>query len=186
MPAGGRRAVDDDERVAAGGPVQRHDHAGRRLVVRVRVDVALDRVEAWPATAPGSDLERPRVRRGAARAWRPRRTSTRTRRARGASCAARSRPNAAASQNERRAAVAEQHLVAVGQREQLGEPVADARARPTARRRAGGSCRGSRGAASASAATASSRTFDGPEPKRPSVGRRSGGSTMSVALTASR
>ena len=34
------------------------------------------------------------------------------------------------------------------------------------------------GAASASAATASCGTFDGPEPKRPSRGRRSAGSSM--------
>src|SRR5690242_16584047 len=37
-------------------------------------------------------------------------------------------------------------------------------------------------AASASAATASSRTFDGPEPKRPSPGRRSFGSSIAAVV----
>src|SRR5437764_8730874 len=38
------------------------------------------------------------------------------------------------------------------------------------------------GAAAASAATASLRIFDGPDPKRPSDGNSSGGSRMSVTL----
>ena len=41
---------------------------------------------------------------------------------------------------QRRAAVADQHLVAIGKREQVGEPGADATRRPTARLRGGGSC----------------------------------------------
>ena len=45
---------------------------------------------------------------------------------------------------ERRAAVADQHLVAVGQREQLGDARRGSGARRRARRPCGGSCRGSR------------------------------------------
>ena len=77
-----------------------------------------------------------------------------------------------------RAAVAEQDLLAVGQREQLGEPVAHAR-RPSCTgawrwRRAEESCR-----AAASAATASGRTLEGPQPNRPSAGSRSAGIVIS-------
>ena len=51
--ARGRRSVDDDERVGAGRAVHRHDHAGRRLVVRVGVHVALDVIGKLRAR-PGS------------------------------------------------------------------------------------------------------------------------------------
>ena len=73
-----------------------------------------------------------------------------------------------------RAAVAERHLVAVGQPEQLTEPGADAR-RPDRARAPGDARCPSRSARSASAASASGRTFEGPQPKRPSAGLRSAG-----------
>ena len=85
----------------------------------------------------------------------------------------------AASQKRGGAAVAEQHLVAVGQGEQLGQPVAQRAHLELHPRPGGGRCRGSRGPAAASAATASGRTLEGPQPKRPSAGSRSAGILIS-------
>ena len=76
---------------------------------------------------------------------------------------------------ERRgAAVAEHDLVALGQREQLGEPLAH----PADQARTG-ACRCEvpmqRRAGAASAASCSGRTLEGPQPNRPSAGSRSAG-----------
>ena len=160
-----------------GRSVQRHHDAGRRLVVRVRVDVALDRVEAWPA--PRRVRTRaPRGRRGAARpcatAANFDENSPSTR------CELRCSIEAERGRvpEQRRAAVAEQHLVAVGQREQVGEPFADAAARRIARRRAGGWCRGSRGAACGERGDRVVAHLRRAGTEAAVAGRRSGGRTM--------
>ena len=72
------------------------------------------------------------------------------------------------------AAVAEDDLVAVGQREQLGRG-RRGRARPGRAPAPGGARCPSASARSASAASASGRTFEGPQPKRPSAGFSSAG-----------
>ena len=81
------------------------------------------------------------------------------------------------------AAVAEQHLVAVGQREEVGEarhgrgpPPSGRRALAVAGAEVAGAGRGERRRA------LRRRTFDGPEPKRPSAGSSSGGRRMSVGV----
>ena len=82
----------------------------------------------------------------------------------------------AASQNSGGAAVAEQHLVAVGQREQRRP--GPSRRRPTTTDTGAWRWlvpRYEPAHARPGAATASGRTFDGPEPKRPSPGSRSAG-----------
>ena len=100
-------------------------------------------------------------------------------------------PNVATSQNAVDAAVAEHDLPAVGQGEQLVQAGAHRAARPALHRRlAVATCRGSVWPAAASASTASGRTLDGPQPKRPSAGRsdrrgskcaRSGPTTVTVS-----
>ena len=117
-------------------------HAGGRLVVRVRVGVD-GRVGDQLGVGAGLRLDARPGRRGTARravtAANFDENSPNTR------CSARRsmRPKAAASQNDGAAAVAEQHLVAVGQREQVGEPGADATDDRRAPRAGGGWCRGS-------------------------------------------
>ena len=76
---------------------------------------------------------------------------------------------------ERGAAVADQHLVAVGEREQLGEPAIGCDRRHCARRPCGGWCRGSRARRRRARRPPRCGTFDGPEPKRPSRGAELGG-----------
>ena len=113
-------------------------------------------------------------RRGAARRGRRRRTSTRTRRSTRCSAAALDEPERGRVPERGGAAVAEQDLVAVGEREEVGEAVADTahdRAHAVA---AVAGARGSRRRRPPSAATASVRTFDGPDPKRPSAGEQLG------------
>ena len=139
-------------RAAAVGPAHRRSSrrstsrcAGARTRRRRRRRRARGACPAPTRSRPG--------RRGAARPRRRPRTSTRTRRTPGARLRRSTSPNAARVPERGRAAVAEQHLVAVGEREEL------ARARRgrgrTTRAHAvagGGSCRGTPGAASASAA----------------------------------
>ena len=80
------------------------------------------------------------------------------------------------------AAVAEHHLVAVGQREQLGG--GPSRTRPTVSRT--GACRWevpiSEVPVAASASRAPAGIFEGPAPNRPSAGLMSSGSTMWVTV----
>ena len=79
----------------------------------------------------------------------------------------------------RRPAVAEDDLVAVGHREQLAQPVAHPADQVLDRRLP---VRGAeqRRPRSASACSCSGRTFDGPQPKRPSAGLRSAGIVSSA------
>ena len=75
----------------------------------------------------------------------------------------------------RRAAVAERDLVAVGQREQLAQPVADAARRAPSRASGGARCPSAPRPRRRGARAPRGRTFDGPQPKRPSEGFRSSG-----------
>ena len=122
-PARGGRPVDDDERVARPAGAT-DDHAGRGLVVRIGVDVALDR-DRGTRRSPGSVSHTCGSSRwGAALVtcanfdenspitkWVLRRSTS---------------PNDRRVPEQRRAAVADQHLVSVGEREQLGQTVPDA------------------------------------------------------------
>ena len=122
-PARARRAVDDHERVAAVGPVHRDHHAGGRLVVRVRVHVADDAVGEL-RTQAGCGLAHLRiveVGRGACDCGELRRelADHEVRAALLDEAERRRVPE------QRGAAVADQHLVAVGKREQLREAAPD-------------------------------------------------------------
>ena len=76
-----------------------------------------------------------------------------------------------------RAAVAERDLVAVGQREQLAADPRGSRRPAPSRASAGVRCPSPRRPAADSRASASGRTFEGPQPKRPSAGFSSSGIT---------
>ena len=80
------------------------------------------------------------------------------------------------------AAVAEHHLVAVGEREQLAQAARAAGPPPTSPAPGGGWCRGRWAPPPARAATCSGRTFDGPLPKRPSDGFSPSGMRMSAGV----
>ena len=133
---------------AAGTP------SGRRTSVMTPVDVSLWG-NAYASTVgvgdqlPGACPAPTRARSGASRcgaaAVDARRTSTRTRRSTRCSAAPLDEPERGGVPERGGAAVAEQHLVAVGQREQLARGPRGSR--PTTERtpsRCGGSCRGSR------------------------------------------
>ena len=124
------------------GPLERHGHAGRRLVVGEAVGVDLGVGDRQRVGARVGEEDR-RLARGAARRRPPRRTSTRTRRSAGAGCAL-DEAEGGGVPERRGAAVAEQHLVAVGQGEELGQPVAQGARPRTAPGPGGGRCRGSR------------------------------------------
>ena len=81
----------------------------------------------------------------------------------------------------RRAAVAEDDLVAVGHREKFAQPVADPADEVLDR---GLPVRGAeqRGGAVASACSCSGRTLDGPQPKRPSLGLMLSGIVSASAM----
>ena len=168
QPAGADVASTSDEARRRRRPAQVHHHAGRGLVVGEGVDVDAgvgDRRRVGAGLGAATIVGRVEVGRPAPRR---RRTSTRTRRTRGAGCVGSISPNVATSQNTVDAAVAEHDLPAVGQ----GEQRRAARRGPRRRRRFTGAWRWevpsqSRPAA-ASASTASGRTLDGPQPKRPS------------------
>ena len=167
--AGGRRAVDDDERVGTVRPVHRHGDAGRRLVVRVRVDVALDVVDELRRLARFGlahlRVVEVRARFDVHRGELRRELAEHEVRAAPLDEAERGRVP-----EQRGTADPDQHFVAVGQREQVAYARADAARRPTSRPSRRWLVPRKPGAASASAATASLRTFDGPDPKRPSRG----------------
>ena len=85
------------------------------------------------------------------------------------------RQNVAASQNSVGAAVAEHDLVAVGQREQLAQAVRGPVRPPDLTVGWRWLVPRNDPPVAASAASASGRTFDGPDPKRPSAGQQVGG-----------
>ena len=124
--AGARRRVDDDERVVgAGGPAHRNHHAGRRLVVRPGDDVG--------PRIGGRSGRVARLGRHDDRVGEERRLGRRLRELRGELPVGEVQ-RAVAHEAERgrvpecgRAAVAERHLVAVREREQLAQPFAHAR-----------------------------------------------------------
>ena len=153
---------------------QRHRDAGRGLVVREGVGVDAGLGARLRVGARARSRRRP-GRRGTAppsvAAANFEENSPKTR------CCERSRDQAEHRDVPEggRAAVAEHDLVAVGQREQR-RPSPD-RTRPTTSLTVRWRCEVPRYVApvAASAATASGRTFDGPEPKRPSAGLRSVG-----------
>ena len=114
-----------------------------------------------------------------------RRTSPRTRRTRGARPAARRgrtrrRPRTRCCRRCR-AAPRSRRAARTARRGPHGRA-----RRPSARPPGGGWCRGTPAPASPSAASASTRTFDGPEPKRPSAGSSSGGRRMSAGSVTAR
>ena len=121
--AGRRRGVDDHEAVGAGGSLERHGHAGGRLVVgeAVGVDVGVgdrERVGARVGEEVGRLVE---VRRGRGDLGELGRELPEAE----VLAAAVDEPEGGGVPERRGAAVAEQHLVAVGEREQLGQPVAE-------------------------------------------------------------
>ena len=118
-----RRPVDDHERLAAVGSMDRHHHPGRGLVVRIRVDVAFD-VVGELRTFSGLGLADLR--------WlemRGRSGDRRELRGELADHQVRALPldetEDCGIPEQRRAAVADQHLVVVGEREQLGQTAPD-------------------------------------------------------------
>ena len=156
-----------------GGPAQLHRHAGRRLVVGQGVARRRRRRRRAPGGRPARCARRA-GRRGAARPHRRRRTWTRTRRTRGARCAVRRartwrRPRTPwcrrcrARPPSRRAA-------------RTGRPARRGRRRRAASPAPGGAtCRRRCVPAARTASSCSGRTFDGPQPNRPSAGSRSAG-----------
>ena len=169
MPLAPEVPSTSDERVVAVGAVNRHHHAGRGLVVRVGVHVALDVIGELRTLARRrlAHLRVVEVRRGPG----GRRELRRELADHEVRALALDETEHRGVPEERGPAVADQHLVAVGKREEVGHAPRGS-ARTTERTP---SLRWlvprNPGAASASAATASCGTFDGPEPKRPSRGR---------------
>ena len=140
--ARGRRAVDDDERVAARAGARRRS---RRSTSRCAGTRRRRRRPGRGASgvSPGAVSQTC----GSSRCGAARVTCGELRRELAdheVRAAPLDEPERRRVPEERRAADAEQHLVAVGEREEVGETAADAARRPTARRRGGGSCRGSR------------------------------------------
>ena len=182
--AGGR--VDQDERVAAvGGRSTGDHHAGRRLVVRPADRVgagdrrpAAARRRAPPPGSPG--------RRGRA----PLRGDVGEL---AAELAERQVQRAIADERQRgrvpeggRAAVAERDLVAVGRAEQLRRRRCARGRRARAPASGGARCPAGRAWSPASAASCSGRTFEGPQPKRPSEGLSAAGMCSCVLVVMGR
>ena len=120
--AGGRGGVDEHEAVGAGGPLERHRHAGGGLVVGEAVGVDLgvgdgQRVGARVGEQVGRLAQ---VRGGGDGVGELRRELAEAE----VLAALVDEPEAGRVPEAGGAAVAEQHLVAVGQGEQLGQPVA--------------------------------------------------------------
>ena len=174
--AGRARRVDDGERAGvAGDPRDRRHDAGRGLVVR-----------------PGVHVDARRRPRGS-RASRRRPCARRAPRATGAAAAAGELRAELAERAELRApfdeagcrgipergraAVAEHDLVAVGQARRARRARCGRDPPGPSRAPGGATCRGGADPAAARCASCSGRTFDGPQPNRPSAGSRSLGIT---------
>ena len=160
-------------------------HAGRRLVVGVGVERRCRRRPPASGWVPAGELRSRRDRRGTGRRRRPRRTWPRTRRTTRCWLRCSIRPKVAASQKTVEPPSPSTHLVAVGQVEQLAEPGADVGRRRSGPRPGGGWCRDSSNRWPARSASASGRTLDGPQPKRPSRGSRSAGRRIAGGLEGS-
>ena len=125
QPAGSRGGVDEDQRalVAAGGPLDRGHHRGGRLVVRPRVGVDAglgDRRRQRAGLAPDdARLVEPGRRRDGGRELRGELPEGQV------LALALDQPEGRHVPERRGAAVAQHDLVAVGEREQLGQSRAD-------------------------------------------------------------
>ena len=115
------------------------------------------------------------ARRGAARRRRPRRTSTRTRRTRRAGCARSMRPNVATSQNTVVPPLPSTISQPSGRPNSSVSPARTDADEALHRRLAVATCRAPSAGGERAASSCSGRTFDGPQPKRPSAGSRSVG-----------